>query len=81
MSVKDQVRKYVEEFVTYGDPVADDQSLINEGTIDSTGAMELVMFLEETFNIEIDDEEIDPENLDTLNQIESFIEGKTKEAA
>ena len=70
------IGNYIEEFVTYGDPVGDDDSLLESDLIDSTGAMELVLFLEETFDIVVDDDEIDPENLDTINLIAEFVERK-----
>ncbi len=79
--VAGKVREYIEEFITYGDPVGDDESLIESGTVDSTGAMELILFLEETFGIEVDDDEIDPENLDSITIIASFVSSKLKEAA
>lgn len=71
-----KVRDYIEEFVTYGKPVGDDDSLLESDLIDSTGAMELILFLEETFNIVVDDEDIDPEKLDTINIIANFVESK-----
>lgn len=79
--VATKVREYIEEFVTYGDPVGLDDSLLESDLIDSTGAMEMVLFLEETFNISIEDDEIDPENLDSVNLIAAFVESKHKEAA
>lgn len=79
--VANKVRDYIQEFITYGDPVKDDQSLIESGTVDSTGAMELILFLEETFDIAVEDEEVDPENLDTINIIAKFVENKLKESA
>lgn len=79
--IANKVRDYIQEFITYGDPVKDDQSLIESGTVDSTGAMELILFLEETFDIAVEDEEVDPENLDTINIIAKFVENKLKESA
>ncbi len=79
--VKSTVREYIEEFITYGDPVADDESLVDAGVIDSTGVMEMVLFLEETWGIEFEENDIDPEFLDTINLITATVEGKMKEAA
>ena len=63
-----QIRDYIEEMVLYGDPLeSDDTSLIKSGMIDSTGAMEMVFFLEETFEIAVPNDDIKPENLDTVN--------------
>ena len=55
----------------------DDASLLDSGALDSTGAMELVAFLEKMFKIEIKDQEINPENLETVNRISAMVERKT----
>lgn len=54
-----------------------DASFLEQGIIDSTGVLELVEWLEETFEISIDDEELIPENLDSVNLLDKFITGKT----
>lgn len=51
-------------------------SLLETGVIDSTGVLELIAFIEETYGIKIEDEEIIPENLDTILDITYFIERK-----
>jgi acyl carrier protein len=53
-----------------------DTSFLDSGIIDSTGILELVLFLEEQFSIKIEDEEIIPENLDSINNILSYLEKK-----
>jgi len=54
----------------------DDTSFLEEGIIDSTGVLELVTFLEEEFEIEVNDEELIPENLDSINNVTAYLEGK-----
>ena len=82
MSVKDQIRSYIEEYMLFGDPVeSDDLSLLDSGLVDSTGTMELVLFIEETFNVVADDGEIIPENFESVNSITAFVERKQKAAA
>ncbi|MEY2795080.1 MAG: hypothetical protein RIR10_796 [Planctomycetota bacterium] len=51
-------------------------SLLGEGILDSTGAMELVLFIEEQFEIEVADHELVPANLDSIERIASFIARK-----
>jgi acyl carrier protein len=51
-------------------------SLIEAGIIDSTGVLELVGFLEETYDIEITHAELVPENLDSIDRIVSFVHSK-----
>ncbi len=53
-----------------------DDSLLELGIIDSVKMMEMISFLEENFGIEVDDEELMPENFDSLNAIVAFIESK-----
>ena len=50
-----------------------DDSFMENGIIDSTGILELIEYSEETFGISIDDSELIPENLDSLNNISNFI--------
>lgn len=52
------------------------ESLLGLGIIDSTGAMDLVMFLEEEFGISVADEELVPDNLDTLERLAAFVTRK-----
>lgn len=51
----------------------DDQSLMQTGVMDSTGILELIMFLEENFGIKVKDEEMVPENLDSVDAIAQFV--------
>jgi acyl carrier protein len=48
-------------------------SLLERGIMDSTGVLELVAFLEEQFGIDVADDELVPENLDSVNQITAFV--------
>jgi len=51
-------------------------SFLEKGLIDSTGVLELVSFIEETYGITIEDEELIPDNLDSLHKLENFITRK-----
>jgi acyl carrier protein len=55
-------------------------SLLETGVIDSTGVLELIAFIEETYEIKVEDEEIVPENLDTILDITYFIERKLSDS-
>ena len=72
------VREFVVENFLFGDGdvLKEDTSLMEEGIIDSTGILELVMFLEETYRIKIEDEELVPENMDKLQNIARFLDRK-----
>jgi acyl carrier protein len=53
-----------------------DMSLIEKGIMDSTGVLELVEFLESTYSIKVEDEELVPENLETITNIVNFLKTK-----
>ena len=79
------VLKKVREFVIHnflvGDDDAgfsDDQSFLETGLIDSTGILEVILFLETEFDLEIDDEEMVPDNLDSVANIGRFVLTKSK---
>src|SRR5215468_7099156 len=78
MSIAEQIRGFVADRFLF-DPAAKidpAQSLMKSGILDSTGAMELVMFLETTFTIRVADSELVPQNLDTIAAIEAFVQRK-----
>ncbi len=53
-----------------------DDSLMDAGIIDSTGVLELTGFLEEAYEIQVDDSELVPDNLDSIGRIVAFVQGK-----
>jgi len=57
----------------------EDTSFLENGIIDSTGVLELVMFIEETYDISVDDDEIVPENLDSISNITKYIQRKQEQ--
>lgn len=74
--MKEQIRKYIFENFLFDEndgSLGDDDSLLDKGIIDSTGVLELVMFLEESFQVEVKDEDLIPENLDTVNNLVKYI--------
>lgn len=58
-----------------------DDSFIEQGVLDSTNVLELVAHLEKTFGIRVRDEELTPDNLDSLSKIGSFVRNKLSEPA
>lgn len=79
LDVKRQVKDYITDNFLMGtsdNKVDDFTSFLDMGIIDSTGIIELVSYLEDTYNIRIDDEEIIPENLDNLINIEKYVSSK-----
>jgi len=79
MSAEQIVRSYILENFLFTDDAGalnSADSLLGKGIIDSTGAMELVYFLEEKFGIKVEDQEMVPENLDSVNSIVAYIKRK-----
>lgn len=78
MNYLNEVREFVVENFLFGedDQLKDDTSFLESGIVDSTGVLELVSFLEGTYDISIDDEELIPENFDSLKNIAQFLKQK-----
>jgi len=76
--IKDQIRAFVVENFLFGNngDLEDNTSFLEEGIIDSTGILELVSFLEEEFPITVEDEELIPENLDSINNATAYLQSK-----
>jgi acyl carrier protein len=79
MDTISKVREFVVENFLFGDgeSLKDDTSFMEAGIIDSTGVLELIMFLEETYGIKIEDNELVPENFDNLQNVARYLEKKS----
>jgi acyl carrier protein len=79
MSIEAKIRAYIAENFLFGeaDQLAVTDSFLDKGIIDSTGILEIVMFLEEQFGIKVADSEMLPENLDSIGNIVNFITRKS----
>jgi acyl carrier protein len=77
-SLKTEIRRFVIDTFLFGsdDGVANNTSFLANGIIDSTGVMELVAHLEKTYRIKIKDDELVPENLDSIDAIAAYIARK-----
>ena len=78
------IRRYVLENFLYTkdeDLLQDDVSFLENGIVDSTGVLELVMFVEDTFGIPVNDEEIVPENFDSVDRLAEYVEAQANETA
>ncbi len=79
MSTEDQIRNYILEnflFTSSADAFADSDSFLERGIIDSTGVLELIFFVEEQFGIKVADQDMIPDNFDSVNNIARFVQGK-----
>jgi acyl carrier protein len=75
MSPTPEIRNFIVENFLYGqdDGFGDDISFLEKGIIDSTGILELVTFVEDKFAITVEDEELIPDNFDSLGKLSSFV--------
>ncbi len=76
--ISKKIRVFIVDNFLFGidEGLNDDSSFLDEGFIDSTGIIELVSFLEEEFGIKVEDDELVPENLDSINNVVSYLEKK-----
>jgi len=82
MEVEATIRKFIIENFVFeeDDNLKRDTSFLENGIIDSTGILELVMFIEETYGISVEDEEIVPENLDSISNIAEYVQKKQEQS-
>ncbi len=73
-----EIHKFIVDNFMFGqaDGLKYDESLLQKGVIDSTGVLELVSFLRDNFNITVEDDEIVPSNLETINGIVAYVSKK-----
>ena len=73
-----EIRSFIEKNYLFSSEgtLSDSDSLLQKGIVDSTGILELISFLEEKFGIAINDDELLPANLDSIDNIVNFLEKK-----
>jgi acyl carrier protein len=76
-TVREQIRAFISD-TFFVDAFADHDSFLQTGIIDSNGMMALVVYVEQQFSITVDDIELLPENLDSLDNLSRFIERKQR---
>ena len=82
--ISNKIRNFIIENFLFGDSsngLKNTDSFLENGIIDSTGVLELVSFLEENFGIEVADEELIPENLDSITNVVNYLEKKLNREA
>jgi acyl carrier protein len=75
----DQIRDYVARNLLFSDTgfrYDDDASFLDEGIIDSLGVIELVTFVEKQFGISVADQELVPDNFDSVRKLETYVRQK-----
>lgn len=81
-SVRDSIRAFIiANFLFDNGDVADDASLMGEGIVDSTGVLELVMFVEEDLGVVVADDEVLPANFDSIDNLVAYVQRKKEAGA
>lgn len=80
MSLQGDIRMFVVENFLFGEDGAlkDDTSFLKEGILDSTGILQLVSFIEQQYEIAVGDDELVPENLDSIDKVSFFVDKKKR---
>ncbi len=79
MDTKEQIRTYIAQNLLFsmdGFNYSDDSSFRHEGIVDSVGVLNLVLFVEETFGIQVEDREVTPDNFDSVSKLSDYIHRK-----
>jgi len=71
-----KLREFIVETFLFGeggDELGDEDSLLERGIIDSTGVLEMTAFLEEDFGVKVSDDELVPDNFDSISKLAAFV--------
>ena len=80
--IQPEIYDFVLENFLFGkaDGLSSDDSLVGKGVIDSTGVLELVSFIQQRFGIRMEDQEVIPDNLDSIAKLVAFVTRKRSES-
>jgi acyl carrier protein len=83
MNYTNEIREFIVSNFLFGDGASlqDDTSLLDSGIVDSTGILELITFLEDTYKLKIEPEETIPDNLDSINKVVRFLSERQAKVA
>jgi acyl carrier protein len=76
VDIESEIKIYIAKNLLYsgdGFKYGDDVSFLEEGIVDSIGVMELVAFVEEKYQIRVNDQDVTPENFDSVNRLAKYI--------
>jgi acyl carrier protein len=79
MQIEVKIREFIAANLLFsqdGFPYADDVSFLQEGIIDSLGVMELVEFVQKNFGVKVDQQEVTPDNFDSVTKLAAFVRRK-----
>ncbi len=78
MTPQEKIRSFILKnfYVANASDLVDSASLLDSGIVDSTGVLEVIMFIEEEFKLKVADAEMIPANLDSVDNIVAFVKRK-----
>ena len=77
MKLQEEIKNYIiEASLEDADKIKNDTLIFDVGLLDSMGLLFLIEFLNENYQVEVDDDELNPENFESINSITDFVEGK-----
>jgi acyl carrier protein len=80
MTIEAQIKDYIAKNLLFsedGFSYSDDTSFLQEGIVDSVGIMELVAFVEDQLGVEVEDQEIVPDNFDSVSRLAAYVRRKS----
>lgn len=78
MDYKNDVKEFIIENFLFGEAngLMDDTNFFEKGIVDSTGVLELICFIEETYDVSIDDEEVTQKNFSSIANVNTYLQNK-----
>jgi len=77
-SIKENIKNFIiEASLSSADKIKNETLIFETGLLDSMGLLFLIEFLNENFDVEVSDEELNPKNFESINSITSFVEKKS----
>ncbi len=76
-AVEQQIRAFIQKNFFSSDAFTDEDSLFQKGIVDSTGVLEVVAFVEETFKVKVKDQDLVPDNFETIARLARYVRAQT----
>jgi len=78
VAISTQLKEFIKNMFpgTGSSELSDDDKLLEMGIVDSLGVLEIVTFIQTTYSITVNDEDITGENFDTINNITTYVSSK-----
>ena len=79
-NIEETIRTFITKEILFSDKYnySDDASFLNEGIVDSMNVLQIVMFIEKKFNLHVEDEEVVPDNFDSVAKLAAYVRSKVQ---